>query len=133
MAALVRAGRSPESLAREFDPAANTIRQWSGLLPARRAPDLVNRDFTATAPHQLWVADITYIPTWAGLLYGGIVLNVWSRRVVGGALATHLRTELVLEALDMALVQRRPKDSIHHSDPLNSASTRHWPSGAGAG
>jgi putative transposase len=82
----------------------------------RLAPDLVKRDFTATGPDQLWVADITYVPTWAGFLYLAVVLDVWSRRIVGWAMATHLRTELVLEALDMALVQRLPKDVIHHSD-----------------
>lgn len=83
---------------------------------ARPAPDLVERDFTATAPNQLWVADITYVPTWAGFLYLAVVLDVWSRRVVGWAMATHLRTELVLEALDMAVEQRRPTSVIHHSD-----------------
>ena len=83
---------------------------------ARPAPDLVERDFTATAPDQLWVADITYVPTWAGFLYLAVVLDVWSRRVVGWAMATHLRTELVLEALDMAVEQRRPTSVIHHSD-----------------
>lgn len=84
---------------------------------ARPAPDLVERDFTATAPDRLWVADITYIPTWAGFLYLAVVLDVWSRRVVGWAFATHLRTELVLEALAMAIAQRRPAEGvIHHSD-----------------
>ena len=60
---------------------------------ARPAPDLVDRDFTATGPDELWVADITYIPTWAGFLFLAIVLDVWSRRVVGWAMATHMRTE----------------------------------------
>ena len=83
---------------------------------ARPAPDLVDRDFRATAPDQLWVADITYIPTWAGFLYLAVVLDAWSRRVVGWAMATHLRTELVLDALNMALWQRRPESVIHHSD-----------------
>lgn len=83
---------------------------------AEPAGDLVNRDFTATGPDQLWVADITYIPTWAGFLYLAIVLDVWSRRIVGWAMRTHLRTELVLEALDMALQQRKPDGVIHHSD-----------------
>jgi putative transposase len=83
---------------------------------ARPAPDLVERDFTATGPNRLWVADITYIPTWAGFLYLAVVLDAWSRRVVGWAMATHLRTELVLNALNMALAQRRPDDVIHHSD-----------------
>ena len=83
---------------------------------AEPAGDLVNRDFTATGPDQLWVADITYIPTWAGFLYLAVVLDVWSRRIVGWAMRTHLRTELVLEALNMALEQRRPDGVIHHSD-----------------
>ena len=83
---------------------------------ARPAPDLVDRDFGATGPDQLWVADITYIPTWAGFLYLAVVLDAWSRRVVGWAMATHLRTELVLDALNMALWQRRPEAVIHHSD-----------------
>jgi putative transposase len=83
---------------------------------SRPAPDLVDRDFTATGPNQLWVADITYISTWAGFLFLAIVLDVWSRRVVGWAMATHLRTDLVLQALDMALEQRRPRGVIHHSD-----------------
>jgi len=83
---------------------------------ARPAPDLVDRDFTAAGPDRLWVADITYVPTWAGFLYLAVVLDAWSRRVVGWAMTTHLRTELVLEALNMALVQRRPMEVIHHSD-----------------
>ena len=82
----------------------------------RPAPDLVERDFTADAPDRLWVADITYIATWAGFLYLAVVLDAFSRRVVGWAMATHLRTSLVLDALDMALAQRRAKDVIHHSD-----------------
>jgi putative transposase len=83
---------------------------------ARPAPDLVQRQFTATGPNQLWVADITYIPTWAGTLYLAVVLDVWSRRVIGWAMETHLRTELVLAALNMAIEQRRPLSVIHHSD-----------------
>jgi putative transposase len=82
----------------------------------RPAPDLVDRAFTATAPNQLWVADITYVPTWTGFLYLAVVVDVWSRRVVGWSMATHLRTELVLEALNMAVGQRRPANVIHHSD-----------------
>lgn len=88
---------------------------WRGK-DAQPAGDLVNRDFTATGPDQLWVADITYIPTWAGFLFLAVVLDVWSRRIVGWAMATHLRTELVLDALDMALWQRKPEGVIHHSD-----------------
>jgi putative transposase len=83
---------------------------------ARPAPDLVQRAFTATGPNQLWVADITYIPTGGATLYLAVVLDVWSRRIVGWAMATHLRTRLVVAALDMALTQRRPHGVIHHSD-----------------
>ena len=83
---------------------------------ARPAPDLVERDFTADGPDQLWVADITYIPTWAGFLYLAVVVDVWNRRVVGWSMATHLRTELVLDAMNMAVWQRRPEQVIHHSD-----------------
>jgi putative transposase len=83
---------------------------------ARPAPDLVERDFSADGPNRLWVADITYVPTWAGFLYLAVVLDVFSRRVVGWAMANHLRTELVLDALEMAIGQRRPADVIHHSD-----------------
>jgi putative transposase len=83
---------------------------------ARPAPDLVDREFVAKAPNQLWVADITYVPTWAGFLYLAVVLDVYSRRIVGWAMANHLRTELVVDALDMAIGQRRPAAVIHHSD-----------------
>ena len=82
----------------------------------RQAPDLVERDFTAERPNVLWVADITYIPTWAGFLYLAVVLDAFSRRIVGWSMATSLHTELVLDALNMALATRRPKDVIHHSD-----------------
>jgi putative transposase len=83
---------------------------------ARPAPDLVERRFRAVGPNQLWVADITYVPTWAGFLYLAMVLDVFSRKVVGWAMATHLRTELVLDALQMATLQRQPESVIHHSD-----------------
>jgi putative transposase len=84
---------------------------------ATPAPDLVRREFTAPAPDRLWVADITYVPTWMGFLYLAIVLDVYSRRIVGWAMADHLRTELVIEAVDMAVRRRRPVlDVIHHSD-----------------
>jgi len=84
---------------------------------ARPAPDLVDRKFTAEGPNQLWVADITFVPTAAGFLYLAVVLDAWSRKIVGWAMATHLRAELVVDALQMAVGQRRPKsDVIHHSD-----------------
>ncbi|GEL75750.1 transposase [Myxococcus virescens] len=82
----------------------------------RPAPDLVDRRFEAPGPDQVWVADITYVPTWGGFLYLAVVMDVWSRKIVGWAMATHLRTELVLQALEMALRQRRPTGVIHHSD-----------------
>jgi putative transposase len=75
---------------------------------ARPAPDLVERNFAAAAPDCLRVADITYIPTWAGFLYLAVVLDTFSRRIVGWAMATHLRTELVLAALNMALASAAP-------------------------
>jgi putative transposase len=83
---------------------------------ARPAPDLVDRDFGATGPDRLWVADITFIPTAAGFLHLAVVLDAWSRKVVGWAMANHLRAGLVLDALDMAVGQRRPAGVIHHSD-----------------
>jgi putative transposase len=83
---------------------------------ARPAPDLVERHFVAKGPNMLWVADITYVPTWAGFLYLAVVLDVWSRKIVGWAMATHLRTTLVTAALNMAIAQRSPAEVIHHSD-----------------
>lgn len=90
---------------------ATTIRN-----DARQAPDLVDRTFVAAAPNTLWVADITYIPTWAGFLYLAVVLDVFSRRVVGWSMSTTLHTDVVLAALNMAVAQRRPERVIHHSD-----------------
>ena len=83
---------------------------------ARPAPDLVDRKFTASGPDQLWVADITYVPTATGFLYLALVLDAWSRKIVGWSMADHLRTELVLDAMEAAIGQRRPRDVIHHSD-----------------
>ena len=83
---------------------------------ARPAPDLVDRNFVATALDQLWVADITYVPTLTRMLHLAVVVDACSRRVVGWAMALHARATLVLEALEMALEQRGPEDVIHHSD-----------------
>ena len=81
------------------------------------APDLVERMFDASCPDALWVADITYLPTWQGFLYLAVVLDACSRRVVGWSMAGHLRTELICDALDMAISMRRPGEGlIHHSD-----------------
>jgi len=82
----------------------------------RQAPDLVERAFKAEAPNRLWVADITYIPTWSGFLYLAIVLDVFSRRIVGWSMSLTLHTDVVLAALNMALAVRKPKSVIHHSD-----------------
>ena len=82
----------------------------------RPAPDLVQRKFVADGPNQLWVADMTYVPTWAGFMFLAIVLDVWSRRVVGWAIGERMTTDLVLSALNMAITQRRPTNVIHHSD-----------------
>ena len=78
----------------------HTTRQRAG---ARRAPDLVRRHFSAAAPNVLWVADATYIPTGEGFLYLAVVLDVFTRRIVGWAMSNHLYTELMLRALNMAL------------------------------
>jgi putative transposase len=102
------AGRCPKRFRRTTLP---------GSLPVTQPPDLVQRQFMPTAPDRLWVADITYIRTWEGWLYLAAVLDAFSRRVVGWALADHLRTELATDALDMALTTRRPPPGlIHHSD-----------------
>lgn len=85
---------------------------------AEPAPDLVQREFRALAPNQLWLADITYVPTEEeGFLYLAVILDGFSRRVVGWSMAGHLRTELVVAALEMAVWNQRPTTGlIHHSD-----------------
>jgi putative transposase len=101
----------------------------SGVLPRKRrrttvrlsgvrvACDLVERDFRPTGPDQTWSADITYISTWEGLLYLAHVQDLYSRRIVGWSMADHLRSELVIDALEMALARRRPSPGlVHHSD-----------------
>jgi len=82
----------------------------------RPAPDLVQRDFSAEGPNRLWVADVTYVPCWAGWLYLAIVLDAYSRRVVGWSIASHKRSELVQAALGMAVQRRQVSGVIHHSD-----------------
>jgi putative transposase len=83
----------------------------------RTAPDLVERDFNPTAVNRLWCADITYIRTWEGWLYLASVMDCYSRRIVGWAIADHMRKELVIEALQMAVARRRPDVGVvHHSD-----------------
>ena len=83
---------------------------------AAKPMDLVERRFSAEAPNQLWVADMTYIPTWSGWLYLAMVLDVYSRKIVGWAMDTNMRTQLILDALQMAVTQRQPSGVIFHSD-----------------
>ena len=83
----------------------------------RAASDLVARDFKARRPNRLWVADITYLPTWEGWLYLAAVQDAYSRAIVGWAMGSHMRAELVVDALEMALARRRPAPGlVHHSD-----------------
>ena len=86
---------------------------------AFRPPDLVERDFSASRPDELWFADFTYLRCWEGLVFFSFVIDVYSRRVIGWQFASHMRTDLVLDALRMALT-RRPAGAdvelIHHSD-----------------
>jgi transposase InsO family protein len=86
---------------------------------ATRSPDLVGRDFTATRPDALWVADFTYLRCWEGLVFFSFVIDAFSRRIVGWQFAGHMRTDLVLDALRMALTRRRhgaDVELVHHSD-----------------
>jgi putative transposase len=81
------------------------------------APDLVERNFASEGPDKLWVADITYVRSHEGFLYLALILDACSRKVVGWSMATHLRTELVIDALQMAIARRKPAPGlVHHSD-----------------
>jgi putative transposase len=82
----------------------------------RAAPDLVKREFVAKDMNQLWVADMTYVPTWEGFLYLAVVTDVFSRKVVGWAFGVQMTADLVIMALNMALHTRKPGSVIHHSD-----------------
>jgi putative transposase len=95
--------------------ARTTLRSHTERTPP--APDLVKRNFTPEAPDRLWVADITYVRTWEGWLYLAFVLDTYSRQIVGWSMSNNLRTEFVLDALNMAIYTRRPQPGlIHHSD-----------------
>jgi putative transposase len=95
--------------------ARTTLRSQTKRIPP--APDLVKRNFIPEAPDRLWVADITYVRTWEGWLYLAFVLDTYSRKIVGWSMANNLKTELVLDALNMAIYNRRPAPGlIHHSD-----------------
>ncbi len=97
-------------------------RRTSAPIPTRQATDhhpasdLVRRNFMAERPNELWVADITFLPTLAGFLYLAVVLDAWSRRIIGWAFSVDLKTRVVLDALDMALAARKPDNVVHYSD-----------------
>jgi putative transposase len=118
----VRCGRKRVARLMRTDGLAGACRRRSVRTTRRDtaasvSDDLVKRAFTAPAPDRLWLADITYLPTWQGFLYLAVVLDACTRRVVGWSMADHLRAELVVDALQMALWQRRPTaGAIHHSD-----------------
>jgi putative transposase len=81
------------------------------------APDLLGRDFVATQPNRIWLADITYVPTQEGFLYLAFILDTHSRRIVGWSMASHMRTELMVDALQMAVWRRKASAGlVHHSD-----------------
>lgn len=127
--ALVRAGEQAgrgrvERLMRTngIQGAKRRGKPWRTTIPdpaALRRPDLVQRDFTASRPDELWCVDFTYLRCWEGVVYFAFVIDVYSRRVVGWQFADHMRTDLVLDALRMALAQRGPGadvELVHHSD-----------------
>jgi putative transposase len=106
----------------EIQGAKRRGKPWRTTKPdpeARRCPDLVERDFSAEAPNRLWVGDLTYLRSWEGVTYLAFVLDAFSRKVVGWQLASHMRTDLVLDALRMALAQREPGadfELVAHTD-----------------
>jgi putative transposase len=109
-----------QRLMSELQITGATRRRWAGsrskVEKISVAPYLVERKFEATHPNQLWIADITYVPTWEGFLFLSVVIDVFSRRVVGWNMSNNLKTDLVISSLKMALHQRRPEDVIHYSD-----------------
>ena len=115
-------GKRVARLMREAGISGIPARRWRRGLTRRRPgvashPDLVERRFSAPAPDRLWVADVSYIPTGEGWLYLATILDCYSRFIVGWSMASHLRTELVVDALEMATSRRRPAPGlVHHSD-----------------
>ena len=118
----VRVGRKRVARLMRADGLTGLLRRKRGKTTIRvpgiaTAPDLVRREWNPTAPNRLWVADITYVRTWEGWLYLAAVLDSHSRRCVGWSIADHLRAELVVDAVEMAIARRRPgPDLVHHSD-----------------
>jgi putative transposase len=90
---------------------------------AQRPPDLVDRDFTADAPNRLWVTDLTYVPTWDAMGYVCFIIDAFSRKIVGWRVAGHMRTQMVLDALEMARWSRgaRLEGLVAHSDAGSQA------------
>jgi transposase InsO family protein len=120
---LVGRGRVQRLMRREgIQGAKRRSKPWRTTTPdgeASRRPDLVERDFTAERPNELWVADLTYLRCWEGVVFFAFVLDAFSRRIVGWQFAAHMRTGLVLDALQMALGQRGGGADVclvHHSD-----------------
>ena len=110
-------------------PRHGCTRRRTGAVPS---DNLVHRQFRPDGPDRLWVADVTQHPTGEGWVYLATVIDAWSRRVVGWSIADHLRAELVVDALDMATMRRRPSGTVMHSDHwLNLVSTRRGCSGSG--
>jgi putative transposase len=105
-------------------------KRWKTTRPdpdGRRRADLVERDFRASAPNRLWVADLSYLRCWEGVVFFAFVIDVFSRRIVGWQFAPHMRTTLVLDALRMALAQRGPGadvELVHHSDSEAASTPR---------
>ncbi len=97
-------------------------RPWRTTVPGsevRQLPDLLERDFTAPGPNRRWVADFSYLRCWEGVVFFAFILDVYSRMIVGWQFATHMRTSLVADALEMAVGQRQPGREVavvHHSD-----------------
>jgi putative transposase len=121
----VRIGRKRVARLMRGAALAGVSRRRSAPTTTRRDPDhapahdLVRRNFVAEGPNELWVADITFVPTMAGFLYLAVVLDAWSRRIVGWSFSVDLKTRVVLDALDMALAARKPEDVIHHSEAVS--------------
>ncbi len=125
-------GKRVAALMRQADLSGVTRRSRRPVTTQSRhdypiAPNLLGRDFTASAPHQKWLADLSYIPTHQGFLYLASVEDIFSRKIVGWAMDTHMRTSLVERALHMALEHRRPpKGVLHHSDRGSQYASDHY-------
>ena len=102
------------------------IRRWAAGTPSVLIPNLLQRQFTATRPNTAWVTDITYIRTWQGWLYLAVVLDLFSRRIVGWATAPTIHRELVLNAVLMAVRRRRPRGTLIHSDQGTQYGSDAW-------